>query len=136
MESLAPQHASVILIVIFAGMALLLAAIGVFGVISYSARQKTQEIGIRMALGADPRAVLRLVMGEGLALTLLGLVIGLAGALALTRFLSSILYGVRPDDPMTFVEVALVLAAVASLASFIPARRAMRVDPMAALRHG
>jgi predicted permease len=134
-ESLAPQHASMILIAIFAGMALLLAAIGVFGVISYSARQKTQEIGIRMALGADPQAVLRLVMGEGLALTLLGLVIGLAGALALTRFLASILYGVRPGDPMTFAEVALVLAAVASLASFIPAQRATRVDPMAALRH-
>ena len=134
-ESIAPQHASVILIVIFAGMALLLAAIGIYGVISYSARQRTQELGIRMALGADPRAVLRLVMGEGLMLTVFGLVIGLAGAFALTRFLSSILYGVRPGDPMTFVEVALVLAAVASLAIFIPARRAMCVDPMAALRH-
>ena len=134
-ETIAPQHASVILIGIFAGMALLLAAIGIYGVISYAARQRTQEIGIRMALGAEPRAVLRLVMGEGLRLTVLGLGIGLTGALVLTRFLSSILYGVRPSDPMTFVMVALILATVALLASFMPARRATRVDPMAALRH-
>ena len=134
-ETIAPQHASVILIGIFAGMALLLAAIGIYGVISYAARQRTQEIGIRMALGAEPRAVLRLVMGEGLRLTVLGLGIGLTGALVLTRFLSSILYGVRPSDPMTFVMVALILATLALLASFMPARRATRVDPMAALRH-
>jgi putative ABC transport system permease protein len=134
-ESIAPQHASVILIAIFAGLALLLAAVGIYGVISYAARQRTQEIGIRMALGAEPRAVLGLVIGEGLRLTVLGLGIGLAGALALTRFLSSVLYGVRPGDPMTFVAVAVVLGAVASLASFVPAWRATRVDPMVALRH-
>ena len=134
-ESIAPQHASVILIAIFAGMALLLAAIGIYGVISYAAHQRTQEIGIRIALGAEPRAVLGLVMGEGVRLIVLGLGIGLMGALTLTRFLSSILYGVRPGDPMTFVAVALVLAAVALLASFVPARRATRVDPMVALRH-
>jgi putative ABC transport system permease protein len=134
-ESLAPQRASMILLVIFAGMAVLLTVIGIYGVISYSARERTREIGIRMALGAEPRAILRMVMSEGLTLTAFGLGIGLTGALALTRFLGSILYGVRPGDPMTFVEVASVLTAVAALASFVPARRATRVDPMVALRH-
>lgn len=134
-ESRAPQRASMILIVIFAGLALMLAAIGIYGVISYSACQRTHEIGIRIALGANPRAVLKLVISEGLMLTMAGLLIGLTGALGLTRFLSSILYGVRPGDPPTLVAVALILAAVALLASYVPARRATRVDPMVALRH-
>jgi putative ABC transport system permease protein len=134
-ESLAPQRTSMILIVIFAGLALMLATIGIYGVISYSARQRTREIGIRIALGAGPRVVLRLVMREGLALTAAGLAIGLAGAFALTRFLSSVLFGVRPGDPATFAMVAVILAGVTLLATYIPARRAMRVDPMVALRH-
>ncbi|HXA08260.1 MAG TPA: ABC transporter permease, partial [Bryobacteraceae bacterium] len=134
-ESLAPQRVSMILMAIFAGLALVLATVGIYGVISYSARQRTREIGIRIALGADPWEVLRLVMGEGLLLTIIGSSIGLIGALWLTRYLSSLLYGVRPNDPMTFVTVALILSTVALLASYVPARRAMRADPMAALRH-
>jgi putative ABC transport system permease protein len=134
-ESLAPQRASMILIVIFAGLALMLATVGIYGVISYSAQQRTREIGIRIALGAGPRAVLRLVMREGLALTGAGLAIGLTGAFALTRFLSSVLFGVHPGDPATFAMVAVILAAVTLLATYVPARHAMRVDPMVALRY-
>jgi cell division protein FtsX len=134
-ESLALQRASMILVALFAGLALVLATVGIYGVISYSARQRTREIGIRMALGADSREVLRLVMNEGLALTTAGLVIGLTGAFAMTRFLSSLLYGVRPSDPVTFFAMSLILTAVALLACYVPALRAMRVDPMVALRH-
>jgi putative ABC transport system permease protein len=132
-ESLAPQRASMILIAIFAGLALVLATLGIYGVISYSARQRTREIGIRIALGADSWGVLRLVMAEGLVLTIAGSAIGLIGALWLTRYLSSLLYGVRPSDPLTFVTVAWILSTVALLASYVPARRAMRADPVAAL---
>jgi predicted permease len=134
-ESLAPQRASMILIAIFAGLALVLATVGVYGVISYSARQRTREIGIRVALGADSGEVLRLVMRDGLALTTAGVVVGLTGAFALTRFLSSLLYGVRPSDPLTFLAVTALLTAVALLACYVPARRATRVDPMVALRY-
>lgn len=119
----------------FAGLALLLACIGIYGVIAYSVAQRTREIGIRMALGADKKDVLQMVIGQGLRVTLLGTVMGIGGAIALTPFLSSLLYGVKPTDPLTFVAVSLLLTATALLVCYIPARRAMRVDPVVALRH-
>ncbi|HEX5411054.1 MAG TPA: FtsX-like permease family protein, partial [Terriglobia bacterium] len=109
--------------------------VGLYGIMAYSVSRRTNEIGIRMALGAERRHVLRAVIGQGLRLALVGIVIGVAGALALTRFLASLLYGVKPTDPLTFIAVSLILIAVALLACYIPARRAARVDPMVALRH-
>jgi putative ABC transport system permease protein len=120
---------------IFAGLALLLSAVGITGVISYSVARRTHEIGIRMALGAEKRDVLRMVVGQGLKLALIGEGIGIIGALALTRFLSSLLYGVTPTDPLTLIAVSLILIVAALLACYIPARRAARVDPMVALRY-
>jgi putative ABC transport system permease protein len=116
-------------------MALILAAVGIYGVIAYSAGQRTPEIGIRMALGACRADVLRLVVRQGLLLALLGASGGLIAASGLTRLMSSMLYGVGPTDLVTFAVVSLVLAGVAVLASYIPARRAARVDPMVALRY-
>ncbi|HEV2381040.1 MAG TPA: ABC transporter permease [Terriglobia bacterium] len=133
-ESLAPQRVVAVLLGVFAGVASALAAIGLYGVISYSASQRTHEIGIRMALGAGRSSVLRLVVLDGLKLILLGLGLGLAGATALTRLLSGLLYGVRPHDLPIFSAVSILLAGVALAASFIPALRATRVDPTAALR--
>ncbi len=119
----------------FAAIALLLTAAGIFGVLSYLVTQRTREIGLRMALGAQPTDVLRVIVGHGLRLVLLGLCIGVAGAFVVTRWMSSVLFGVTPTDPLTFTVVAVVLGSVALLASYIPARRAMRVDPMVALRY-
>ena len=119
----------------FAVLALLLALIGLYGVISYSMVQRTHEIGIRMALGATRSQVLKIVIGQGARLAAIGVVIGLAGAFAVARFLSNLLYGVQPNDPLTYIAVSMVLALVAMLASYLPARRAMRVDPMVALRY-
>ncbi len=129
------QRLAFILLGIFAFLALTLAAVGIYGVTSYSVSQRTHEIGIRMALGARESDVFRLVVGHGLTLGLVGVGLGVAGALVLTRFLTSLLYGIRPTDPLTYLVVSLVLAAVAALASYIPARRATKVDPMEALRY-
>jgi len=136
--SMSSQRFPMILLGAFAVLALLLASIGIYGVISYSVTQRVHEIGIRMALGAEKRGIFRLVIGQGLRLVLAGLTIGAAAALILTRLLSvfsHLLYGVGTNDPVTFFAVALVLTGVAVLACYIPSRHAMRIDPMVALRH-
>ena len=123
------------LLAAFAVFSLILAAIGLFGVLSYIVAQRTQEIGIRIALGAQKGNVLRLVIGQGMIPALVGLGLGISAGLGLTRFMSSLLYGVKPTDPLTFVAVSLLLTCVALLASYIPARRATKVDPVVALRY-
>ena len=120
---------------IFGGLGFILALVGVYGVMSYVVSQQTREIGIRMALGAAPNGILRLVISHGLKLTLAGVAIGLATSFALTRFISSLLFGISSTDPLTFAAVAISLTLVAVAACCIPARRAMTVDPMIALRH-
>jgi predicted permease len=137
-DSMSEQRFPMILLGAFAGLALLLAAVGIYGMISYSVTRRVQEIGIRMALGADKRNVLRLFIGQELRLVFAGLVVGGVGALILTRTLSSLshlLYGIRSSDPLTFATVSAVLISVAALACYIPARRAASVDPMVALRY-
>ncbi|MFZ0640803.1 MAG: ABC transporter permease, partial [Candidatus Acidiferrales bacterium] len=134
-ETLAPNRFYPALLSVFAVIALLLASIGIYGVVSYWVRERTQEIGIRLALGARSFDVLRLVIKQGLVFVLAGAAVGLAAAFALTQFLSTLLYGVKPRDPATFIAVTVLLIAVALLACYIPARRAMRVDPMVALRY-
>jgi putative ABC transport system permease protein len=134
-ESVAEPRVYTLLMGVFAALALGLASVGIYGVVSYSVSQRTHEVGVRLALGAERVDVLRMVIGQGMLPTGIGLAIGLAGALALTRFLASFLYSVRPSDPVTFAVVALALAGVALLAAYIPARRATRVDPMVALRY-
>jgi putative ABC transport system permease protein len=134
-QALAPARSSTLLVGLFAAVALALAIVGVFGVLSYSVSEQTTELGIRMALGASARSVKLLVLGEGLGPVLAGIALGAAGAAALTRFMSTLLFGVEPTDPATFAAVSLLLAAVAALASYIPARRATRVDPVTVLRN-
>jgi predicted permease len=133
--SVAQPRFRTLLIGLFGLIALLLAAVGIFGVISYSVSRRTHEIGIRVALGATPANVLRLVLGESAKLVLLGLAWGIPAALGLTRFLASLLFEVHPADPLTFIGVAILLTLVALIACYVPARRAMRVDPMVALRY-
>jgi ABC-type antimicrobial peptide transport system permease subunit len=126
---------SALLLALFAGLALALSAIGIYGVMAYMVAQGTREIGIRMALGAQAGNIFRLILGHGIVLTLAGLIIGLIGAYAATRVLANQLYGVTTGDPITFIVVSLALVGVALGASFVPARRATKVDPMVALRY-
>jgi putative ABC transport system permease protein len=130
-----PYRVFGILFAIFAGIALLLASVGLYAVMAHSVSQRTQEIGVRMALGANNGNVLRLIFSQGMRQLILGLAVGLAGALAVTKVLKTLLIDVSPSDPATFVSVALVLAIAAGLGCLIPAMRAMRVDPIEALRH-
>lgn len=135
LDSVSPRRFSMVLVGIFASLALLLSAAGVYGVMSYAVVQRTREIGLRMALGALPRSVLGLIVARAVRLALIGIVVGIAGALALAHLLATLLYGVRPTDPVTFAGVAFVLLLVALLACYLPAHRAMRVDPIVALRY-
>jgi putative ABC transport system permease protein len=132
--SIRRQRFAMLLLAIFAGTALLLAVVGLYGVMSYLVAQRTREFGIRMALGAELRDMLKLIVGHGMKLVLAGLVLGVAGSLALTKVLGGMLFNVRATDPMTFVAVWTLLAAVGAIACYLPARRAARVDALVALR--
>jgi putative ABC transport system permease protein len=134
-ESVAPRRLSMVLFGLFAGVALALSMVGIYGVMSYAVTQRTHEIGIRMALGAQTGDVLKLVVMQGMLLVVIGIAIGLIAALALSRVMKSLLYDVSATDPATFVAISLLLLGVALLANFVPARRASKVDPMIALRY-
>jgi putative ABC transport system permease protein len=134
-DSIETPRFNMTLLTIFASLALILATVGIYGVISYFVSQRTHEIGIRMALGAAPSDVLRLVLGQGLVMILMGLALGLVGFLLLTRYLANLLYSIRPADPLTIIFVAALLVFVALAACYVPARRAVSVDPLAALRY-
>jgi putative ABC transport system permease protein len=133
-ESTTRQNFNTLLLTVFASIALLLAAVGIYGLMSYAVEQRTQEIGIRMALGANQTKIMRLILGHGMRLALIGTALGLAAAYGLTRLLSKFLYGVKPGDPLAFSIVGLTLVVVTLLAAFVPTRRAMQVDPIVALR--
>ena len=134
-DSLSRRRFNMVLLSVFAAVALLLAVIGIYGVISYSVAQRTREIGIRVAVGAQAQDILKLVLGQAMLLTLLGVAVGLAASLALTRLMESLLFEVSATDPLTFAVISAILAGVALAACFVPARRAAKVDPMKALRH-
>jgi putative ABC transport system permease protein len=133
-ETLRAERLFARLLGFFGSLAMFLAGIGLYGVLAYAVAQRTQEIGVRVALGAQTRDVLRLVISQGMLLALLGVIAGLGGALGLTRLMRTLLYGVSPTDPLTFAIIAVLLLLVALLACWIPARRATKVDPLAALR--
>jgi putative ABC transport system permease protein len=133
-EANARQNFNTLLLTVFASIALLLAAVGIYGLMSYAVEQRTHEIGIRMALGADQRKIMRLVLGQGMRLATVGTALDLAGTYGLTRLLAKFLFGVKPSDPLAYSMVAATLIVVTLLAAFIPTRRAMRVDPVVALR--
>jgi putative ABC transport system permease protein len=133
-ESLSAPRLTTVLLVLFAALALAVTAAGIAGVLAYAVSQRTQEIGIRLALGAAPGTVLQMVMRQGMTLVAVGLLLGFGGALALSRLMGSLLFGVESSDPFTFAAVAGVLLAVALLACFLPARRVMSIDPQVALR--
>jgi putative ABC transport system permease protein len=134
-RALARPRLYAVLLGAFASLALLLAAIGLYGLMAYAVRRRTHEIGIRMALGAQPQAMLRAMLGQGARLAAIGLALGVLGAMALTRFVAAFLYGVTATDAMTFGTVAALLGAAALIAVYVPARRASQVDPMVALRY-
>ncbi len=134
-DSISRQRFNMLLLGAFAGLALLLAAIGLYSVLAYSVRRRVREIGVRMALGAQRMDVIRMILGQGVRLTLIGVVIGVAVALVLTRLMASQLFQVSATDPLTFGGVAVMLVLVAMAACYIPARRAAKVDPMVALRY-
>jgi putative ABC transport system permease protein len=133
--SVAGRRLNMLLLSIFAAVALILASVGIYGILSYAVAQRTHEIGIRVALGARAMDVLSLVVGQGMRLVLIGVALGLAGAFLLTRVMASLLYEVSVTDTLTFVAIPLILISVALVSSYIPARRAMKVDPMIALRY-
>jgi putative ABC transport system permease protein len=133
-ESVAPRRFSMLLIVLFAGIALFLAAVGLYGVVAYSVQQRTREIGLRMAIGASPGDVLKLIVGGAMKLALAGVLLGLAGAAALARLASTLLFEVAPSDPASYLATSAVLFAVAMVACYAPTRRAMRVEPTTALQ--
>jgi ABC-type antimicrobial peptide transport system permease subunit len=134
-SDIAQQQFAMTLLAAFAGIALLLASVGIYGVLSYLVGQRTQEIGVRMALGAQRRNVLSMILGDGARMTILGIAVGLAAALGLTRLMASMLFGVKATDPFTFAAVAALLCVIAFFACYLPAYRATRVDPMVALRY-